>query len=34
MLRAELRRTYLRHQQLLENARKNGYQSPAMTAGS
>jgi hypothetical protein len=34
MLRTELRRTYLRHQQLLEIARKNGYQSPAMTAGS
>lgn len=34
MLRTELRRAYLRHQQLLENARKNGYQSPAMTAGS
>ena len=34
MLRTELRRTYLRHQQLLENARKNGFQSPAMTAGS
>ena len=33
MLRTELRRVYRRHQELLENARKNGFETPAVTAG-